>query len=576
MSNPQRVINFIKNVYEFFRTDYFYVMDFLNEDTPWDRDFTYKFGISKADLDILKYDMRRSIEVTYRQNVLTWINERHQLPLVDEKFVRELQNGKDVWTILNENRECNVIAHRMFLNGVSVNTPIKVDTYNDFEENIMTIIDIFGTIFEKYNGPEIYSSDPDSEEAQFIFEQVYKEAYPTIAKYFQVSFRSIEEETRFINYLFSLAYAFLYYEKDKEEGLDSAEVAVMGILEDDINARDVFYSNAFIACTVIDIIFSLYQSYGRAYDLRRSIKDDKVQTMFGNLDKNYNNQFSEPIMIYDFSIDTKLEECLALLEEDHTELFDLLTTHESIYDILMDNDLDGRFEDYFKLLMIGKILGDVFEVESYNHSNNENAKRYRELLDVARSKDLSFPYFFDNAGYLLDTYFNYHHADEDYIRHVRLSVKDNQDIPYVLKLNQVGIGHYLDLCKDMPSVDYINHMLALSKESNFLMILHSIPKDEQDKLIHSMCLNVYEHLVLEKKKSKEMEEVISMIENDAIVTSLIDDEEKLMRIVRLFKFYNDAKLSYNVEHRMRSKIQDTDHVKVLERLNPFSSEEKEQ
>ncbi len=576
MSNPQRVINFIKNVYEFFRTDYFYVMDFLNEDTPWDRDFTYKFGISKADLDILKYDMRRSIEVTYRQNVLTWINERHQLPLVDEKFVRELQKGKDVWTILNENRECNVIAHRMFLNGVSVNTPIKVDTYNDFEENIMTIIDIFGTIFEKYNGPEIYSSDPDSEEAQFIFEQVYKEAYPTIAKYFQVSFRSIEEETRFINYLFSLAYAFLYYEKDKEEGLDSAEVAVMGILEDDINARDVFYSNAFIACTVIDIIFSLYQSYGRAYDLRRSIKDDKVQTMFGNLDKNYNNQFSEPIMIYDFSIDTKLEECLALLEEDHTELFDLLTTHESIYDILMDNDLDGRFEDYFKLLMIGKILGDVFEVESYNHSNNENAKRYRELLDVARSKDLSFPYFFDNAGYLLDTYFNYHHADEDYIRHVRLSVKDNQDIPYVLKLNQVGIGHYLDLCKDMPSVDYINHMLALSKESNFLMILHSIPKDEQDKLIHSMCLNVYEHLVLEKKKSKEMEEVISMIENDAIVTSLIDDEEKLMRIVRLFKFYNDAKLSYNVEHRMRSKIQDTDHVKVLERLNPFSSEEKEQ
>lgn len=576
MSNPQRVINFIKNVYEFFRTDYFYVMDFLNEDTPWDRDFTYKFGISKADLDILKYDMRRSIEVTYRQNVLTWINERHQLPLVDEKFVRELQNGKDVWTILNENRECNVIAHRMFLNGVSVNTPIKVDTYNDFEENIMTIIDIFGTIFEKYNGPEIYASDPDSEEAQFIFEQVYKEAYPTIAKYFQVSFRSIEEETRFINYLFSLAYAFLYYEKDKEEGLDSAEVAVMGILEDDINARDVFYSNAFIACTVIDIIFSLYQSYGRAYDLRRSIKDDKVQTMFGNLDKNYNNQFSEPIMIYDFSIDTKLEECLALLEEDHTELFDLLTTHESIYDILMDNDLDGRFEDYFKLLMIGKILGDVFEVESYNHSNNENAKRYRELLDVARSKDLSFPYFFDNAGYLLDTYFNYHHADEDYIRHVRLSVKNNQDIPYVLKLNQVGIGHYLDLCKDMPSVDYINHMLALSKESNFLMILHSIPKDEQDKLIHSMCLNVYEHLVLEKKKSKEMEEVISMIENDAIVTSLIDDEEKLMRIVRLFKFYNDAKLSYNVEHRMRSKIQDTDHVKVLERLNPFSSEEKEQ
>lgn len=576
MSNPQRVINFIKNVYEFFRTDYFYVMDFLNEDTPWDRDFTYKFGISKADLDILKYDMRRSIEVTYRQNVLTWINERHKLPLVDEKFVRELQKGKDVWTILNENRECNVIAHRMFLNGVSVNTPIKVDTYNDFEENIMTIIDIFGTIFEKYNGPEIYSSDPDSEEAQFIFEQVYKEAYPTIAKYFQVSFRSIEEETRFINYLFSLAYAFLYYEKDKEEGLDSAEVAVMGILEDDINARDVFYSNAFIACTVIDIIFSLYQSYGRAYDLRRSIKDDKVQTMFGNLDKNYNNQFSEPIMIYDFSIDTKLEECLALLEEDHTELFDLLTTHESIYDILMDNDLDGRFEDYFKLLMIGKILGDVFEVESYNHSNNENAKRYRELLDVARSKDLSFPYFFDNAGYLLDTYFNYHHADEDYIRHVRLSVKDNQDIPYVLKLNQVGIGHYLDLCKDMPSVDYINHMLALSKESNFLMILHSIPKDEQDKLIHSMCLNVYEHLVLEKKKSKEMEEVISMIENDAIVTSLIDDEEKLMRIVRLFKFYNDAKLSYNVEHRMRSKIQDTDHVKVLERLNPFSSEEKEQ
>ena len=576
MSNPQRVINFIKNVYEFFRTDYFYVMDFLNEDTPWDRDFTYKFGISKADLDILKYDMRRSIEVTYRQNVLTWINERHQLPLVDEKFVRELQKGKDVWTILNENRECNVIAHRMFLNGVSVNTPIKVDTYNDFEENIMTIIDIFGTIFEKYNGPEIYASDPDSEEAQFIFEQVYKEAYPTIAKYFQVSFRSIEEETRFINYLFSLAYAFLYYEKDKEEGLDSAEVAVMGILEDDINARDVFYSNAFIACTVIDIIFSLYQSYGRAYDLRRSIKDDKVQTMFGNLDKNYNNQFSEPIMIYDFSIDTKLEECLALLEEDHTELFDLLTTHESIYDILMDNDLDGRFEDYFKLLMIGKILGDVFEVESYNHSNNENAKRYRELLDVARSKDLSFPYFFDNAGYLLDTYFNYHHADEDYIRHVRLSVKDNQDIPYVLKLNQVGIGHYLDLCKDMPSVDYINHMLALSKESNFLMILHSIPKDEQDKLIHSMCLNVYEHLVLEKKKSKEMEEVISMIENDAIVTSLIDDEEKLMRIVRLFKFYNDAKLSYNVEHRMRSKIQDTDHVKVLERLNPFSSEEKEQ
>lgn len=576
MSNPQRVINFIKNVYEFFRTDYFYVMDFLNEDTPWDRDFTYKFGISKADLDILKYDMRRSIEVTYRQNVLTWINERHQLPLVDEKFVRELQKGKDVWTILNENRECNVIAHRMFLNGVSVNTPIKVDTYNDFEENIMTIIDIFGTIFEKYNGPEVYASDPDGEEAQFIFEQVYKEAYPTIAKYFQVSFRSIEEETRFINYLFSLAYAFLYYEKDKDEGLDSAEVAVMGILEDDINARDVFYSNAFIACTVIDIIFSLYQSYGRAYDLRRSIKDDKVQTMFGNLDKNYNNQFSEPIMIYDFSIDTKLEECLALLEEDHTELFDLLTTHESIYDILMDNDLDGRFEDYFKLLMIGKILGDVFEVESYNHSNSEDAKRYRELLDVARSKDLSFPYFFDNAGYLLDTYFNYHHADEDYIRHVRLSVKNNQDIPYVLKLNQVGIGHYLDLCKDMPSVDYINHMLALSKESNFLMILHSIPKDEQDKLIHSMCLNVYEHLVLEKKKSKEMEEVISMIENDAIVTSLIDDEEKLMRIVRLFKFYNDAKLSYNVEHRMRSKIQDTDHVKVLERLNPFSSEEKEQ
>ena len=66
----EKIIEFIREVYEYFRNDYSIIIDFLSMDSPWDKHFLSKFDMSKEELDVRKIEMEKSITQTYKKNII--------------------------------------------------------------------------------------------------------------------------------------------------------------------------------------------------------------------------------------------------------------------------------------------------------------------------------------------------------------------------------------------------------------------------------------------------------------------------------------------------------------------------
>lgn len=576
-------INFIKESVEFFRSDYYLLYDFLCMDTPWDRCMTYKLGISKEDLTELKELFICGVISTY-QKLLQASLAQGQINFVDYQIVNKMQNGNSLNKLFFEDSESYLTMMKFYLYALRDEATIKKDTFNENKVLISNICELYNGLYEKYNlGTN--NIDAMSISSTNSYEKRYKtfreELYVGVCQLFKTNFRRIEDEQQFINYLFSLAYAHLYIDRENDTELDSIELAVMSVIEAEVEPRESFYYNADIAIVTIELFTDLCDTMWPHIDIRKQVDDDTIQRYFSNLDDNYDTKFDSDIIITDYSVDTSLDEVLnSMLENMSTdEVYHLLTSSECIYDLLMDNDLDGRYEDYFKYLMVCKIISDTFEYESYlniSKGNQDRTINYQNLLTMKPTRENIIKYFEDHSHFLIEKYFEYH-SRRSVVERARLHVANMKESRIVTSIFPYASINYflLKVGKVVPmeSVDYINGVIAQEKKVSLEDFVNT--NLENDKLLRSICLNVYENLLLETTLTDECKAVVTFLEgSEDVVKDLKSNTSMLEKIIYLFNLYNPEETTYKEEQERRSNVKKNNKVKMLNKLNPFAQNEK--
>lgn len=573
-------INFIKTSVEFFKSDYYLLYDFLVSDTPWDRCMTYKLGITEKDLQEYKESFICGVISTY-QKLLKASMEKGQINIVDYKVANKAMNGTPLNNLFFEDAESYLVMMKFYIYALRDEVEIKKDTFNENKVLLADIWDLYYNLLQKYNlnDDEVdtmsLSSSDDYEQRFNTFRQ---ELYTEICKLFQNTFRSVEEEQQFINYIYSLAYARLYIDKEHGLDLDSEELAVMSVIEAEVDARESFYYNGALGIIAIELLINLCDNYWPHIDIRRAVDDDEIQKYFSNLDDNYDNKFDNDIIITDYSVDSCLDEILSIMLDNmnYDEIYHTLTSNECIYDMLMDNNLDGRYEEYFKYLMICKILSDTFEYESYLNATSDNVDatiNYQNLLKMKINKTNIIKYFEDHATFLIEKYHEYH-SSKTTVEKARLHVANMKEDRIVTKIFSYASINYmlLKLCKVVPmaSVDYINKVV-LQVRDNTGFDYFSEDKDTT-KLLQSMCLSVYENLLLDQNIDEEGKKIISFLEtSENLISSLQSNPNMLTIIMELFNSYNQEETTYKEELDRRASIKETQKIKILNKLNPFAN-----
>lgn len=600
LKGQEKTIYFTKVVIEYFRNDFGVIHDFLLEDSPWDIQLAYLLEVNIDEIMRHKELLLNSIITTYHNNVLIYPIKAgiNKISLVDKPYVDKIQKGFDPLTIFVDDEQCCVKMIKYFIKLLPVD--IKIDTFNFYKNDLNILNDYYLELYEKFeldkdrdqeierqqnyyydleDEDELEKRVKEEEELINKLNNFYSKLYFGFINYINSNFRDIAEEREFLNYLLSLTYADLkIYTKDVEN-LIGQEVAIMSIFEDDIDITSAISYNSKICDILLDTIFSNLGTTN--FDRRKLIRDKNTQDKFASLDKGYNYKYEYPtIMIYDFSIDERLEKILDQMTSNCSkeEMYEMLCGSMEIYNILFDNGLDARYEEYFKIQLIRKILSDVYESVSFVSEDGSTA--YKSIKDgitsiPKKSSDL-FAYFFENYEVIMTIYNQYHKMPPYVIDKVRLSAIENGASSVINQISDFSHTH-LDSLKDISDdnikcVDYINIFLTRNiKEENVYDYFYGQPlDDDKNNIIRTMCLNVYENLKLEKIMTEEKQIIISIIEsNPDIVEYLKNNSHVLISIYKLLKFYNKEGLCYDQYDYMKSKIHDQNYKQIINRLNPF-------
>ncbi len=583
MSGKAATINFIKTCVEFFKNDYYMLYDFLVSDTPWDRCITYKVGMDPKDLTEYKELFICSIISTY-QKLLRASLDSSQINIVDYPLATKIMEGTPINQLFFNDAESYLVMIKFYIYALRDDVTFKKDTFNEHKVLISKIWDLYYGLLGKYNLINV-EVDGMSLSSSNSYEQRFaafrKELYAKICELFQQNFRRIEEEQEFINYIFSLAYAQLYLDRERGEELDSEELAVMSIIEGEMDTRESFYYNMNLALIPIEILMNLCDNYWPNIDIRKEVDDSDVQRYFSNLDDNYDTKFDSDLIITDYSVDDSLEAILSFIYDNKScdEIYHLLTSNECIYEMLMDNNLDGRYEGYFKYLMVCKILADTFEYESYLNAttkDHDQTINYQNLLGMKVTPNNIVNYFEEHSHFLIEKYGEYH-SSKTVVEKARLHVANMKEDSIVTKIFPYASINYFLLryrkVAPMASVDYINRLVLETRQNPEYDFFGE--DEEANKLLLSMCLSVYENLLLEENIDEEKSSAIKFLENsDNLIKDLQSNPEMLALIMRLFNEYNQEETTYNEELTKRNSIVKKNKVKMLNKLNPFANSEK--
>lgn len=600
LKGQEKTVYFAKVVIEYFKNDFGIIHDFLLEDSPWDNQLAFLLEVDIDEIMQYKELLLHSIITTYHNNVLVYPIQsgENRISSVDEDYVVKIKKGFDPFTIFVDDEQCYIKMIKYFMKLLSID--IKIETFNYYKNDLNILNDFYWNEYSKFGLDEdrdkeierqqsyYYEFEDEDEleerveeERQLVtkLENFYHELYFGFIKYINSSFRDVAEERDFLNYLLSLTYADIkLYTKDVGDLLGQ-EIAMMAIFEDDIDIVSSISYNSKICDILLDTVFSNYGTTD--FDRRKLIKNKDIQDKFASLDKGYNYKYEYPVvMIHDFSMDDKLEEILdqMIVNCSPEEVFDILCGTMEIYNILYENGLDARYEEYFKIQLIRKILGDVYESVSY--VSEDGSYPYKNIKDdlkkLPKNSNELFSYFFHNYETMMKLYTQYHKMKPYIIDKARLSAIENGDSNIINQICCFSHMH-LDMLKDISNdcikcVDYINIFLSRNiKEENVYDYFYGQPLDlDKNNIIRTMCLNVYENLKLERKMSKEKEGIISIIENNSnMVEYLKNNPNILLSIYRLLKYYNKEGLCYDEYDYMKSKIEDKNYKKIINRLNPF-------
>ena len=580
----EKIIEFIREVYEYFRNDYSIIIDFLSMDSPWDKHFLSKFDMSKEELDVRKIEMEKSITQTYKKNIINTALEMKKIRVVDKKVFEQFTSGESLEYIFFSDSDSNVIMQKLFFRLMKYNYGFKESTYHKFKRNVWDINEIYNDLYDRFGIEQIldhYQDNPLINDLLLKTEDAFDiNLYVQTIHYFNNNFRDMTEEKEFLDYLFSLCYAYMLYEQasGRIDQFSGVEEAIKSVVECGLDTHDCFYYNQEIGVTILSLVNAMTANLGDKYDLRKAVNDSQVQDYFRIFDKNYDTKFDPDVMIYDFSIDSRLE---AILEEMRPmgldNIFTILKGSDTIYSYLFDNGLDPRYEDFFKNQLIRKVCGDAYEAETFYRKHESRAvfPHVEDLKKLGNSDEAIFSNFFECGDELLSIYY-YYHNEHEYIREkARLEAYTGKELPVIMKLNPYAHYNYIHIVNgdliELDSVNKINEVIDLDIEGMYKALLMN------PSYISLVVMNVYENMLQEPINDGLIKELIETIEQTENITDyMIQNKQKLLSIIKLFKAYNGDELCNMDELGLRSSIKEEGKKKVLRRLNPFEEEDKKQ
>ncbi len=600
------VITFMKSVYEFFRNDFSLVEFFLGSETTWDKNFLYEFSLDKEALLEMKNVMFVNIISGYHNYVFASSSKGTLSPLM-KRYLKKIEASENPSDFFFTDEEMSVGMQRFMVNRLVKLCDISIDTTNYYEPNFFEVGKICSEVYAKYDVSQIESLDENGVD---VAKRVSEEIYTKVTSYLSSVFDSPIEEIYFLSYLYSLFYSA--YTMNSEGINDEDAKKIKDIMDKQLEIikridpkmldsnkdisiklasqlRSLFYQLHFIAPCLIDIISFASDIYSANFDYRKKVDDQFVQKYFSLLDVNYNVKFPPFRIINTFNLDKKIENLLDMLrcDWDTEEIYSFLIDSD-IREFLLDNDLDARDTRYFRMAFINKIIGDVYEFESYNRviKNIEIEKGvyqqfYYQISNIIDDAAKRLNFFVEHGVDLLNSYYFYHRQGDDFINQVQTYIYESKYFDTLLKINAFASTSYLPIqsCnyQKLHSAEYLNQLFLLDKGSNYIINnIDSFEREKQELVIRTICLSVYEHLILEQNKDESMNAFLSFLENkENIVDFILSDRNCLKKMIDLFHYYNSNGITSYNENKIRKQIKDAKHVKVLERLNPFFKEEKD-
>lgn len=610
LTDSEKIITFSKLVYEYFQTNYLHIHDFLTRKTAWDTYFEYELDIDQEELNEAKNNFLCSATASYLNYVINktkaggvsqteaYFLKKIGLVTSDIKEFEDSIKEQKLWQsklykkcleTFSDDELIQKKIYDFFLNCERKKTKnsVKVNSTNRYFYELDQIVTIYDTLYiqliEIVNELEDYE---DIANQSLVF---YTQLEQSIFNFLNYIFNNHQEYEEFVNYLYSYVYGYLYmtkdiWQNDSKCAIENSDLlGIMSIVEEEIPPVSNFtLENISLTGALLDTLYEIYNLDAFKKDYRITIKDNNIKSIIKKLDPNYGSIFPQGIIIYDGGIDKSLETMLETLQEelDYQSLAQLLLDNSSIYYLLLDNGMDARQDVFFKNAMIRKILGDVYLFECHNTSLEEtlHATNLEKLIKPNSTTSVTlnnyFAYYSDS---ILEEYYEYQKLSSKEKNAALKRIIETDKIKVIEQINpHFNLGQNSYDLNEINSVIYMQKALALTRGFSINELFNQ-DKDEYHKLINAICLNVYEHILLEPSQSENLMDIKRFIETESDLDNYLTQNLNLLQqLIYLLHYYNKEGLNSKDELNLRMKISNNKQVKVLERLNVFDQNNKKQ
>ena len=567
------------NIIEFFKNDSIVIKDFLLSEfnTPWDIPYMMKYNIDKEQL------------IYNKQILLTYIIEKYYEYLKEQSREDKIYVGKvktiDELQYLFYNDETHCIRMvKYFVNYLSEIESFNISTKNLFKHDIVNINEIISSERDIMGLNTVDKTSTNFyEEFQKKYSVFSKDLFDCIKQYIDAKIEDYEEE-QFINYLFSLAYAYIKFSEETNEELDKNDKEFLNLVESDIDLVEYFYAYPIISTFVVECIYDCVNEYNDNYDVRHFLTDDNSNELFNKLDSNYESTFDSDFVINSIALDNKLNHIMSFFRTQdlipgigiadslsNDSIVEILDGKYSMYEPLIAIGLDGRYEEEYKRLIIRKIVTDVYEYINYTkvvgidneYKDYEIYSIYDEIDNMEYTWKNIYSVFYNNYSLLLDMWYTYNSKNINYKTKSCLKIKEDKKMDKILKMYYFSIYKYSKIynIKELKSVDMMNQILE-QLSNNIVNI--------DDKIICLiMCLNVYERLLINEQDNK----MVNILSNESdLINYFSNNKEELVELVDLYKKLNTNMITYIDESKIRKNIKNKEYVNVIKKLNPYDEE----
>ena len=593
MDKSREIELFGQEIFNYFENDYLMIKDFLSKETPWNDIFSLKLKKDAEEIFQLKTDLLSKMIFSYLYDIgypLQTIDDEELFCIPDriindevlrlkKELVKEKMYSEDNFIyvyseFINTSNFAFIQIIKHYIECLkNKGYSISSNNYNAFRYDIRNIYDIYNQV-QIDSGVLYINCDNKDNKTKETYDIFHHKLYTNIKEYISSNFRNEEEKNNFIKYLISLVYAYLKYCGIEDELTDEEKV-IIEYIENDDNAFNVIYNNKEIFVLVIQIIYNLYYDYGEYYDYRDKVDNKEL---FSKLDDTYLNTRNEQYKFDSVNTELYLGYVLASFEAESMpfeEIYNYLTEDRmSIYDKLFSAKLDPRFEKEYKQEIIRKIISDVYEYQCYltTYLNKEINNNHYIKINNLNKYDLNslLQYFRDNYMSLLEYYYLYQHESIYTSEKARLHLYNKKEFYKLSEINKYSFSRYmpilLNTIVELTSVDYMNKCIsAIATDYKNCDI------DDILKMLNSMCLNIYENLLIGTIDEKNMPYLKIFIEcTDNIGQNLINDKETRKKLESLFLKINNYGVAYSEEIKIRKLITDENNQKILKKLNPFN------